>query len=77
MVLPAAKLNRRSLDAMYAAFAESKEPTDLTVSMVLNDLVPLSKLMVEQITALRTWAKDRARLATSAAEGKKSRKIAA
>jgi len=46
------------IDALYAAFAENKEPTDL------NDLVPLLKPMAEQITGLRTWAKGRARMAT-------------
>jgi hypothetical protein len=32
----------------------------------LTEFVPLSKLMAEQITGLRNWAKGRARLATSA-----------
>ena len=72
-----AEIEQTFIDALYAAFAESKEPTDLTVSMVLNDLVPLSKLMAEQITALRQWAEGRARLATSQEEGKRGRKIAA
>jgi hypothetical protein len=47
------------------------------VSLVLNDLVPLSRLMGEQIQALRTWAKGRARLATTPAEAAAGRKIAA
>ena len=71
------EIEQTFIDAMYAAFADGKEPTDLIVSMVLNDLVPLSKLMAEQIAALRTWAKGRARMATSQEEGKRGRKIAA
>ena len=39
--------------------------SDLTIASQRNDFVPLSKLMAEQITALRGWAKGRARLATS------------
>ena len=63
---------------MYAAFAVGKEPTDLTISLVLNDQVPLSKLMAEQIMGMRNWAKGRARLATSGPQEKsKNRKIAA
>ena len=40
-------------------------------------LVPLSKLMTEQIDGLRKWARGRARLATLAESERQSRKIAA
>ena len=53
------------VDALYQAFAADREPTDLTIAQVLNDFVPLSKLMNEQINGLRQWAKGRARMATS------------
>ena len=53
------------------------EPTDLDIARVLTEFVPLSKTMAEQITALRTWAKGRARFATSPAEERKLRKLAA
>jgi SpoVK/Ycf46/Vps4 family AAA+-type ATPase len=53
------------VDALFQAFEEQKEPTDLTIAQVLNDFVPLSKLMAEQITGLRQWSKGRARSATS------------
>ena len=49
------------VDAMLHAFYEDVEPTDLTIAQILVDFVPLSKLMAEQITGLRNWAKDRAR----------------
>jgi len=54
------------VDALFQAFDAGKEPTDLTIAQVLIDLVPLSKLMAEQITGLRNWSQSRARLATSA-----------
>ncbi len=53
------------VEALYLAFSENNEPGDLTVARVLNDCVPLSKLMAEQISSLRNWTKGRARLATS------------
>ncbi len=71
------EIEQAFIDAMYASYADGNEPTDLAVSLVLNDLVPLSKLMAEQITALRTWAKGRARLATSVTSEKRERRIAA
>jgi hypothetical protein len=51
--------------ALYAGFDQEQEPTDLTIAQVMTDFVPLSKLMAEQISALRNWAKGRARYATS------------
>ena len=53
------------VDAMFIVFESDNEPTDLTIAQVLNEFVPLSKLMAEQITGLRTWVKGRARSATS------------
>src|SRR5471030_3183520 len=41
------------VDALFRGFAAGKEPTDLTIAMVLTEFVPLSKLMAEQITGLR------------------------
>jgi hypothetical protein len=50
----------------------------LDVAHILSEFVPLSKLMAEQITGLRNWAKGRARLATSTQEvGGGLRRIAA
>ena len=56
---------------------KNTQPSDLNIARVLNDLVPLSKLMAEQITALRSWAKGRARMATSQPVESKLRKLAA
>jgi hypothetical protein len=70
---------RKILDttALYAGFADGKEPGMLTIGRVLAETVPLSRLMAEQIDGLRRWAQGRARFATSQVEGKTRRKIAA
>ena len=65
------------IEALYAAFDEENEPTDLTIARVLTEFVPLSKLMAEQIAGLRNWAKGRARPATSQSAEPKLRRIAA
>jgi len=72
-----AEIEQAFIDALYAAFAAGKEPTDLTISLTAEDMVPLSKLMSEQINGLRKWAKGRARLATSTEAAPSGRKIMA
>jgi hypothetical protein len=52
-------------DALFHAFYEDKEPTDFSIAQILIEFVPLSKLMAEQITGMRNWAKGRARSATT------------
>ena len=47
------------------------------MARILTEFVPLSKLMAEQITGLRSWAKGRARLATSIRGNEGVRRIAA
>jgi AAA+ superfamily predicted ATPase len=75
--LTGSEIEQLFIDALYDAFNRRAEPTDLSIAMLLNDLVPLSKLMSEQIDALRRWAKGRARLATPAPAQSQSRRIAA
>lgn len=70
-----AEIEQAFIDALYAAFNADKEPTDLTISLVIEDLVPLSKLMGDQINALRKWAKGRTRLATTERVEKTERKM--
>ncbi len=65
------------VEALYAGFDQDQEPTDLTIAQVLTDFVPLSKLMGEQISGLRNWAKGRARLATTPPSERKLRRIEA
>ena len=54
------------LAARFAGFEHQKEPTDLDIAVALNETVPLSRLMAEQIAAVKQWAKGRARSATQA-----------
>jgi len=75
--LTGAGIEQGFIEAMYRAFAEEEEPSDFTIGEVLVDFVPLSKLMAEQITGLRQWAKGRARAATTPQSDRKFRKIAA
>ncbi len=76
--LTGSEIENAFVEALYLAFdAGEKEPTDLDIAGVLNEFVPLSKLMAEQITGLRNWAKGRARLATSQTSERRLRRIAA
>jgi len=63
--LTGAEIEQVFIEALYRSFARDEEPVDLTIGEVLVDNVPLSRLMAEQITALRQWAKGRSRNATS------------
>ena len=65
------------VEALCQGFDEGAEPTDLTIAQVLTEFVPLSKTMAEQIGALRTWARGRARLATTQVAESKLRRLAA
>jgi hypothetical protein len=73
--LTGADIEQVFIEGLFQAFDAGKEPTDLTIADVLTGLVPLSKLMGEQIADLRTWVKGRARLATSVVEGPGLRRI--
>jgi SpoVK/Ycf46/Vps4 family AAA+-type ATPase len=65
------------VEALYRAFDLGEEPTDLTIGLTLTEFVPLSKLMVEQLSGLRSWSKGRARPATSPVPEQKGRRIIA
>ena len=65
-------------EALFLAFAQDWEASDLDIAKVLTAFVPLSKQMADQINGLRQWAKGLARPATSpAAPERKLRKLAA
>jgi SpoVK/Ycf46/Vps4 family AAA+-type ATPase len=72
-----AGIEQAYIDAMYAAFAAGREPGMLDIGKALSETVPLSRLMGEQVSALRAWAKGRARPATSAEAAPGARRIAA
>jgi len=49
------------IDALHEAFAEGREPKAADIQLATARTVPLARLMDGQITALRQWAKGRAR----------------
>jgi len=75
--LTGSEIESAFVESLYQSFDASNEPTDLTIAHVLIEVVPLSRLMAEQITGLRNWAKGRARLATAQPAENRLRKMAA
>ena len=73
-----AEIDAVFVDALYDAFLEDREPTDLDLANAMTRMVPLAQLMDGQIAALRNWAKGRARTAaeTQSAQRKSTRRIA-
>jgi hypothetical protein len=64
------------VEALFCGFDQEKEPKDFSIAQVLTEFVPLSKLMAEQISGLKTWAKGRAKQATTQSSLSRTRKIA-
>ncbi|PZO17516.1 MAG: AAA family ATPase [Leptolyngbya foveolarum] len=62
-----AEIEQGLISAMYEAFAQGREFTQLDIIAAIRSTMPLSKTMSEQVTALRDWARHRARPAASSA----------
>ena len=60
-----AEIEQGLVAAMYEAFAQDREFTQLDIIASIRATLPLSKTMHEQVTALRDWARQRARPAAS------------
>ncbi|NJO39636.1 MAG: AAA family ATPase [Cyanobacteria bacterium CRU_2_1] len=60
-----AEIEQGIVAAMYEAFAQEREFTQLDIIAALRATLPLSKTMSEQVTALRDWARQRARPAAA------------
>ncbi len=60
-----AEIEQALIAAMYEAFAQDREFTQLDIIAAMKSTLPLSKTMNEQVTALRDWARQRARPAAS------------
>ncbi|MCL2929061.1 MAG: AAA family ATPase [Trichodesmium sp. MAG_R01] len=60
-----AEIEQAIIAAMYEAFAQDREFTQLDIIAAIKSTLPLSKTMTEQVTALRDWARQRARPAAS------------
>lgn len=60
-----AEIEQAIIAAMYEAFAQDREFTQLDIIAAIKSTLPLSKTMTEQVTALRDWARQRARPAAA------------
>lgn len=60
-----AEIEQAIIAAMYEAFAQDREFTQLDIIAAIKATLPLSKTMSEQVTALRDWARQRARPAAA------------
>ncbi|NEP87361.1 MAG: AAA family ATPase [Okeania sp. SIO2C2] len=60
-----AEIEQAIIAAMYEAFAQDREFTQLDIIAAIKATLPLSKTMTEQVTALRDWARQRARPAAA------------
>lgn len=61
-----AEIEQAIVAAMYEAFAQEREFTQLDIIAALKATLPLSRTMMEQVAALRDWARQRARPAAAA-----------
>jgi SpoVK/Ycf46/Vps4 family AAA+-type ATPase len=66
-----AEIEQTLITAMFDAFSDDREVETTDIMNALEDMVPLSRLMKEDITSLRTWAQARARLASKTEQQKK------
>lgn len=60
-----AEIEQALVAAMYEAFAQDREFTQLDIIAAIKSTLPLSRTMTEQVTALRDWARQRARPASA------------
>jgi SpoVK/Ycf46/Vps4 family AAA+-type ATPase len=60
-----AEIEQALIAAMYDAFAQEREFTQLDIIAAIKSTLPLSRTMTEQVTALRDWARQRARPAAA------------
>jgi ATP-dependent 26S proteasome regulatory subunit len=60
-----AEIEQAIVAAMYEAFAQDREFTQLDIIAAIKSTLPLSRTMTEQVTALRDWAHQRARPASA------------
>lgn len=60
-----AEIEQAIIAAMYDAFAQDREFTQLDIIAAIKATLPLSRTMTEQVSALRDWARQRARTASA------------
>lgn len=64
-------------EGLYSAFADDTEPDTVRLAAIAAETVPLSRLRAESVGQLRSWAKGRARSASSPEKRPGGRRIAA
>ena len=66
-------------EALYFAFDKGREPTTVDIATIAGIMVPVSKMMADDICAMRKWSEGRCKRASSEAmaPAKKTRKLAA
>ena len=72
-----AEIEQAFKDSLFQAFARGGEPNDLIVMNAIGEQTPLSRLMKEEICALRKWAKSRCRVASQPQVEESSRRVLA
>ena len=72
-----AEIEQAFKDSLFHAFARGGEPNDLIVMNAIGEQTPLSRLMKEEINALRKWAKSRCRVASQPQVEESSRRVLA
>lgn len=60
-----AEIEQAIIAAMYEAFAQDREFHQLDIIAAIKSTLPLSRTMTEQVSALRDWARQRARTASA------------
>ena len=60
-----AEIEQAIIAAMYEAFAQDREFNQFDIIAAIKSTLPLSRTMTEQVTALRDWARQRARTASA------------
>ena len=60
-----AEIEQSIVEAMFEAFSEDREFETTDILNSIEETVPLSRLMKDEIANLRTWSKSRARLAST------------
>lgn len=67
--LSGAEIEQAIIAALYEAFDQNRPLATEDILNVLQETVPISQMMAESISALRQWARQRARTASSTAIG--------
>jgi len=68
-----AEIEQVIIEGLFEAFSENREIETMDIMNSIENVVPLSRLMKDEISELRTWSKSRARMASIEEVEKKSK----